>query len=138
MPEFVAILVPLIITILGNVLVAWVEVRGKSKLKWQSKRFLTWLLIVFSTLIVPTLILTWVITQVAARLLVNLSVDLPNFVLLVAFSVGTVGSLWPLGWGVLLYPVFDALLDQLYPIADTTDNQTQEEKESPANGGKES
>ena len=141
MTETIAILVPLIITILGNVLIAWVEIKGKNKPKGQQpKRFLSWLLLVFCTLIIPTLIITWVIVQIFARLLLFSMPDMntPSFVLFVAFSVGTVGSLWPLGWGVLLYPIFDALLDQIYPFPEIINDQSSEEDNSSTSEGEKS
>lgn len=99
----------LIITGLLNLLVVlgklWSSIKGL-------KFFLVWIMVIVSTLLVPTGIIIWFIMYFAATYFASITEDMTIFVTQVAWGTGSFGSIYPLLWGIYLFPLFSKLLNR--------------------------
>lgn len=106
--NFIAILFALV-----NLLIAlWVPLTsGPSGV--EAKRVLAWCAVVTVTLIIPSIILTWSVMQISARILAPSVTNLSTFVSQIAWSVGAFSALYPLIWGIKFYPYFERYVSKL-------------------------
>ncbi len=92
-----------LITIAG-LLLTMLGVIAKQDVNVEIRKILTWIVFVIITLLFPSLFVTWLIMQIVARILAPTLVDLSEFTSQVSWWTGSVSMIYPLVWGIWLYP----------------------------------
>ncbi|MBV6397642.1 MAG: hypothetical protein HFACDABA_03256 [Anaerolineales bacterium] len=93
---FLIAIAGLLLTILGLI--------AKQDVNVEIRKILTWIVFVIITLLLPSFSVTWLTMQIVARILAPTLIDLSEFTSQVSWWTGSVSMIYPLVWGVWLYP----------------------------------
>jgi len=93
---FLVTIAGLLLTMLGLI--------AKQDVNIEIRKILTWIVFVIITLLFPSFFVTWLTIQIVARILAPTLIDLSEFTLQVSWWTGSVSMIYPLVWGVWLYP----------------------------------
>lgn len=93
---FLATLAGLLLTILGLI-----DKKGDNL---EIRKILSWILFAIVTLFLPSFFITWLTMQIAARILAPTVIDLSSFTSQVTWWTSVVSMIYPLMWGVLIFP----------------------------------
>jgi hypothetical protein len=92
-----------LITIAG-LLLTMLGLIAKQDVNVEIRKILTWIVFVLITLLFPSFFVTWLTMQIVARILAPTLVDLSEFTSQVSWWTGSVSMIYPLVWGIWLYP----------------------------------
>jgi len=92
----------LLITILGLI--------AKEDDNLEIRKILTWLVFLLSTLFIPSILVTWLTMRISAQILSQTVSDMSTFTLQVSWWTSSASMIYPLIWGVLLYPKIKAYI----------------------------
>ncbi len=77
---------------------------AKQDVNIEVRKFLTWIIFVIITLLSPSFFVIWLTMQITARILSLTIIDLSLFTSQVSWWTGSVSMIYPLFWGMWLYP----------------------------------
>lgn len=86
----------LLITILGLI--------AKEDDNLEIRKILTWLVFLLGTLFAPSIIVTWLTMRISAQIFSLTISDVSTFTLQVSWWTSSISMIYPLIWGVFLYP----------------------------------
>jgi hypothetical protein len=93
---FLIAIAGLLLTMLGLI--------AKQENNTEVRKFLVWIVFVVTTLLLPSFFVTWLTMQIVARLLAPTLIALSEFTSQVSWWTGNMSMIYPLVWGVWLYP----------------------------------
>jgi hypothetical protein len=99
MTNFITILIAvfgLLVTILGLI--------AKEDGNLEIRKILTWLVFLLGTLLTPSIFVAWLTMRISAQILSVSISDVAVFTLQVSWWTSGVSMIYPLIWGVFLYP----------------------------------
>jgi lysylphosphatidylglycerol synthetase-like protein (DUF2156 family) len=86
----------LLITILGLI--------AKEDDNLEIRKILTWLVFILATLFIPSVFITWLSMRISAQILALTVSDVSSFTLQVSWWTSSISMVYPLIWGISLYP----------------------------------
>lgn len=95
---FLIAIAGLMLTMLGLI--------AKQDVNVEIRKILTWVVFIVITLLFPSFSVIWLTMQIVARILAPTLIDLSEFTSQVSWWTGSVSMIYPLVWGVWLYPLF--------------------------------
>lgn len=106
---------PLLISTASLLLTMWIAIAAPPKDGIEARRVLALFVIIALTLILPTGLLTMLVMQISARILAPTTTDISSFVTQIAWSVGVSSAVYPLFWGVNVYPRLPGWISKYVP-----------------------
>jgi hypothetical protein len=90
---------------IAGLLLTMLGVIAKQDVNVEIRKILTWIVFVVITLLFPSFSVVWLTMQIVARILAPTLIDLSEFTSQVSWWTGSVSMIYPLVWGVWLYPL---------------------------------
>lgn len=104
-------LTTLLVTVAGLIL-TMLGLIAKQEDNIEIRKILAWAVFVIITLLLPSFIITWLTMQIIARILTSTVIDMSSFTSQVSWWTGSLSMIYPLVWGVSLYPKIEKYIQE--------------------------